>query len=118
MPNAYWKDKDSYRSQPRPYGWKAIRERIIARDGGVCQMPQDSQGITRCGRPGNQVDHIVPVFMAKSQQELERLEQDDNLWLLCVSCHRRKTSSEAGKESQRRRPKRRREPERHPGLID
>lgn len=118
MPNAYWKDKDSWRSEPRRKGWKQTRKRIIARDGGVCQWPMDAQGFTRCGQPGNEVDHIIPVFTGKSDAERELLERDDNLRLLCRPHHRYKTASDAGKESQRRRPKRQRPPERHPGIID
>lgn len=112
MPNAYWKDKDSYRSAPRPKGWKRIRERIIARDGGVCQWVMDTHTPEhRCGKPGTDVDHIVPVFQGGT-------DDDSNLRLLCRDHHRRKTSSDAGKASAAKRPKRRRPPERHPGLID
>jgi 5-methylcytosine-specific restriction protein A len=110
MPNAYWQDKNTYRSQPRPKGWKKIRERIIARDGGLCQWPTDSQGLTRCGEPGTDVDHIVPAFRGGT-------DTDDNLWLLCPEHHRHKTSSDAGRESWKNRPRRQRPPERHPGLI-
>ncbi|HEU5024644.1 MAG TPA: HNH endonuclease signature motif containing protein [Spirillospora sp.] len=118
MPNAYWKDKASWRKWPRPKGWKATRKRIIARDGGVCQWSMDAQGTTRCGQPATDVDHIVPVFTANSEAELERLEQDHNLRLLCTTHHRRKTSSDAGKASAASRPTRSRPRERHPGLID
>ncbi|MGW5411855.1 HNH endonuclease [Actinomadura geliboluensis] len=118
MPNAYWKDKDSWRSSPLPKGWKQTRKRIITRDAGVCQWPLDAQDTTRCGQPGNQVDHIVPVFTAKTEAERELLERDDNLRLLCTPHHRHKTASDAGKASQAKRPKRQRPPEPHPGLIN
>ncbi|WP_433465805.1 HNH endonuclease [Spirillospora sp. CA-128828] len=119
MPDGYWqRDDSSWRSQPRAKDWKRTRQRIIARDAGVCQWPTDAQGTARCGAPGTDVDHIVPVFMAKTEAELELLERDSNLRLLCGPHHRHKTASDAGRASQAKRPKRKRDPEPHPGLIN
>ena len=51
--------------------WRKIRERIIARDGGMCQM---------CGMEGDSVDHIVPRSRGGG-------DEDFNLQLLCRSCN-------------------------------
>lgn len=108
MPNAYWNDRTSRRTKPRPKGWKKIRERIIKRDGGICQHRTEDGPI--CGQPARNVDHIVPVHLGGS-------DDDANLQLLCDPHERRKTSSEAGKAAQAKRIPRKRPAEQHPGLL-
>ena len=51
--------------------WRKIRQRIVLRDGGVCQM---------CGMEGDSVDHIVPRSHGGT-------DEDYNLQLLCTSCN-------------------------------
>ncbi len=52
--------------------WRKIRQRILQRDGYVCQM---------CGvEEANSVDHIVPRLMGGG-------DEDWNLQTLCTSCN-------------------------------
>jgi len=52
--------------------WRKIRQRILQRDGYVCQM---------CGvEEANSVDHIVPRLMGGG-------DEDWNLQTLCQSCN-------------------------------
>lgn len=60
------------------------RERIRARDCGLCQECK-RQGKTTLGGP---VDHIVPLWKGGS-------DDDDNKEVLCVPCHDAKTAREA-----------------------
>lgn len=68
-----------------PADWPAIRTRIIARDGGVCQLPDPGTGLI-CGAPGTDVDH-------RRRGDDHR---DTNLWLLCTAHHGRKSAAEGG----------------------
>jgi 5-methylcytosine-specific restriction endonuclease McrA len=56
-----------------PKGWRAIRERILKRDGYTCQ---------RCGTNEGQmhIDHIVP-------KRLNGSDLDENLQTLCRNCN-------------------------------
>jgi 5-methylcytosine-specific restriction endonuclease McrA len=59
------------------------RQAVLRRAGGACE---------RCGRSGPlEVDHIVPLSSARSQDEIDRLNERDNLRALCTWCHRQKT---------------------------
>lgn len=61
--------------------WQRQRRRIIHREHGRCQV---------CGRgDSRQVDHIIPVFFSKKEQV-----SDEELQLLCESCHGKKSSFE------------------------
>ena len=51
--------------------WRKIRQRIINRDRGLCQM---------CGNEGDSVDHITPRSQGGT-------DEDFNLQLLCRSCN-------------------------------
>ncbi|MGJ3559618.1 HNH endonuclease [Streptomyces sp. INA 01156] len=71
--------RTSARNSSRPRDWAKRRTRTLARDRFTCRQ---------CGaREHLEVDHIVPVARGGSW-ELE------NLWVLCRSCHRRKTYDE------------------------
>jgi 5-methylcytosine-specific restriction protein A len=52
--------------------WQRLREQVLARDGGRCQL---------CGQPAQQVDHIVPRADGGS-------DALDNLRAVCGRCHR------------------------------
>lgn len=79
-----------------PKGWASIRRRILERDEGICHV---------CHRGGaDQVDHVVPGD-DHSDGNLAAIHDDP--------CHRAKSSAEGAAA----RPKRKREVERHPGLI-
>lgn len=94
----------STRRHRLPPNWSAIRARILQRDGHRCTWIEHGQ---RCAERGTDVDHIRPGD-----------DHDDaNLRTLCQTHHKAKSSSEGGKASARKRAKRTREPEPHPGLI-
>lgn len=63
------------------WAWQAIRERIIARDGG-CVMAGPHSGPLR-------VDHIVPLSRGGTNE-------DSNLRALCLDHHRRVTPGGGG----------------------
>ncbi|MER7794892.1 HNH endonuclease [Streptomyces sp. NPDC097640] len=96
------------RSAPLPKGWARIRQRILRRDGWVCQWPVATGGL--CGEPANQVDHKVGAA-----QDVD-CHSDSNLWSLCEWHHNRKTGAEASAVAHAK-PPRRRPAEDHPGLI-
>ena len=59
---------------------RAIRQRIMLRDGYTCQV---------CGRvtADGQVDHKTPLHLGGA-------ESDENRWYLCTVCHDEKTEQE------------------------
>ena len=84
---------DRYRGVPA-----AQANRIRRRDNHTCQ---------RCGRPGHDVDHIDNVAE-------DGTDDDDNLQVLCTSCHNIKTQSEATRAKRRGRYL---TAEAHPGIV-
>lgn len=96
--------ENSTRRLKLPPSWKALRQKILARDGWQCTWTHHGD---RCTRRATDVDHITPG--------------DDhtpsNLRALCSPHHRAKSSSEGGKASARKRVKRARPTESHPGTI-
>ena len=63
--------KSALRSNGSTTQWRKLREIVIRRDAGTCQL---------CGMEGSHVDHIIP----------RRLGGDDslsNLQLLCAACN-------------------------------
>jgi 5-methylcytosine-specific restriction protein A len=83
-------------SAPRPgvverkRGWAGVkdRERIRARDCGLCQQCR-RDGKTTIGHP---VDHIVPLWKGGS-------DDDSNKETLCTPCHDAKTAREAAERA-------------------
>ncbi|MER6102388.1 HNH endonuclease [Streptomyces sp. NPDC001832] len=72
-------NRTSARNASRPSDWHKRRARTLARDRFTCQQ---------CGSHKElEVDHIVPVARGGSWEP-------DNLWVLCKTCHKRKTYSE------------------------
>jgi len=65
--------------------WKKAREIIKIRDNGLCQQCLKDKRITI----GTIVDHIIPI-----KQDWNKRLDEDNLQLLCQSCHNKKTGNE------------------------
>lgn len=63
--------------------WQTIRERIIRRDKGLCQVCLQQGRVKK----GVEVDHKVPLHKGGSNR-------DSNLWLLCNDCHDEKSLDE------------------------
>lgn len=100
--------ESSNRRDRLPADWKAIRARILARDGHRC-VATISDG-SRCKLRANQVDHIIP----------NDDDSDSNLQSLCEPHHRAKSSGEGAAAYHARvarNKKRMRRQERHPGLL-
>lgn len=78
-------DKARGTRHQRGYGsaWDKIRERILQRDGGVCQ-PCLRHGLVHVGHA---VDHIVPREQGGS-------DDDSNLQVICRPVHQAKTDAE------------------------
>ena len=75
----------SYRYDGR---WRSVRQHVLERDGGVCQLRLDG-----CLTTASEVDHIADVTMGGAVLE------PDNCRAVCGPCHRRHTSREAGTDS-------------------
>lgn len=88
-----------WRTAPLPPDWPARRLAVLERDGWTCRLRGP-----RCEGAANECDHIG----ANTDHRLE------NLQAACRTCHRSKT----GRQGRAAQPKRKREPEPHPGFID
>lgn len=64
--------------------WRRKRERILKRDGYLCQPCKRRDTLTLA----KEVDHIVPVAEGGT-------DEDDNLEAICKPCHQCKTQGEA-----------------------
>ncbi len=73
-------------STERGYGhaWKVRRDRIMKRDGGLCQLCKQAGLLVLA----QEVDHIVSRAAGGT-------DDDDNLRALCVPHHRAKTSDDS-----------------------
>ena len=102
---------DAYTAAPQPWAgstrahrlpgdWKRRRLRVRSRAGGQCEWTTDDG---RCPAPGNECDHIGDG----ANHDLA------NLRWLCHPHHARRTQAQA----QAARPRLRRTPEPHPGLL-
>ena len=60
--------------------WGRLREYVLARDNWICRS---------CGEFGNEVDHIEPW-----SKDDRLFWKQDNLQVLCKTCHSRKTMKE------------------------
>jgi len=76
--------------EDRP-GWADLRQQAGDRDNWTCRICKTVGSPTTC-----QVDHIIQYSRYKRPVDANRLE---NLWTLCIPCHRRKTESERRMES-------------------
>ncbi len=81
-----WSHERTARERGYGWAWAQLRERVLARDCGLCQP------CLRAGRvtAAREVDHVL----SKAQGG-----DDDmgNLQSICVECHQRKTSEETGR---------------------
>lgn len=71
--------------------WRLLRMKILRRDRFSCQLCGDrrSRVKTKTRYKRNlQVDHKVPLFKGGSEFD------ESNLWTLCLTCHREKTTAE------------------------
>ncbi len=76
-----WKDSTRSSSFLKSAEWQRQRRRIIFREKGFCQL---------CNAPDSRhVDHVIPVWYTKREQVT-----DDELQLLCETCHGKKSSFE------------------------
>lgn len=99
------------RSEPLPKGWARIRERILSRDAHACQWIKQDGSDEKCGEPARHVDHILNAARGGG-------DQDANLQALCIYHHGVKTGAEgAAAAAANPQPTRRRDPEKHPGML-
>lgn len=114
MAGTWKKDPTSWRTTPRPRGWKTtLVPKIKARDQGQCtwiESEPDGGHWTmkghpdQCPNPGRDVDHIGPPDN----------HHIDNLRLLCAQHHKVRSAKQAV-EARTPRPPRTRTPAPHPG---
>lgn len=93
----------STRRERLPREWRRIRATVLDRAGYRCEWTRTDTD-TRCIELASDVDHIV----RGDDHSLE------NLQALCRYHHARKSSREGAQVANARRPRVRREPERHP----
>lgn len=85
--------KESRQSRGYDSAWERTRQRVVERDGGMCQECRRG-GRTAIGR---EVDHIVPKAEAEKRGwPRSRRDALANLQLLCTECHRAKTARDNG----------------------
>jgi 5-methylcytosine-specific restriction protein A len=80
------------KTQPKTQTVERPRGRILQRLRGrimqgqpLCRMCDEKGLVT----PGAEMDHIVPLFMGGTND-------DENLQMLCVECHRKKSADDLG----------------------
>ena len=56
--------------------WKELRRKVLERDNYTCVI---------CGKPAEEIDHIVPISMGGAMFDM------NNLQSLCKQCHKEKT---------------------------
>jgi len=76
--------------EERP-GWADIKRRAQERDGWTCRLCKKPVTPETC-----EVDHIIRYSRHKRPVDANRLE---NIWTLCIDCHRSKTELEQQRES-------------------
>ncbi|WP_395105265.1 HNH endonuclease [Actinomadura sp. SCN-SB] len=96
------KPSGPWRRTPLPPQWPRLRRAVLERDGHTCRI----QG-PRCQGRATEVDHIQPGDN----------HDPNNLQAVCTPCHATKTGKENAARLNASRPRRRREPEPHPGIL-
>lgn len=96
MTRPAWRQNAGVSAAQRGYGaeWQRIRLVVLGQEP-RCQV---------CGQRATEVDHIVPKAKGGTDARM-------NLRSLCGPCHRTKTARDSRPAS------RKRDPERHPGLL-
>lgn len=86
-------DRSRGTSKERGYGWEwqKLRERILKRDCGLCQLCREAGRII----VATHVDHKVPKAHGGT-------DSDENLQALCAACHKAKTAREKSQPRGRR----------------
>ena len=81
------------------YAWTKVRDEVMERDCGLCQVCQRAGRVT----VASQVDHIISKANC-ARMKWTRAQTDDksNLQAICKPCHLVKTEEEQGK---RKRPR-------------
>jgi len=80
------KSKVVERERGRP--WMRRRQRIMERDGYLCQTCSKSGKVT----VAEEVDHIIPLSVGGR-------DDDGNLQAICKECHQSKTTAEGGERA-------------------
>lgn len=78
-----------------------LRKKIRQRDNHTCQQ---------CGKPGNEVDHIIPISQGGT-------DHPNNLQVLCATCHTTKTRTEQHAGTRRKQALLHLPTEQHPGIT-
>ncbi|WP_078344890.1 HNH endonuclease [Mycobacteroides chelonae] len=94
-----WSSSD--RKHRLPPDWGAICKRILSRDNYTCRLR-----LLGCLDTASEVDHIIP----------NDDHSDENLRAVCRFCHSKKSSAEGHARQRELRARRKRPPERHPGI--
>lgn len=68
--------------------WKKVRNLIKIRENGLCQQCLSEKRIT----VGTIVDHIIPMSV-----DWDKRLEENNLQLLCIECHNKKTAEDLQK---------------------
>lgn len=98
-----WTAQPSGRKARLPANWKAIRLRILKRDGSRCTHYDDGH---RCPTVATDVHHVG----------LDNDHRDSNLASLCGWHHARESARQGG-AARAAKGSERRKPEKHPGLV-
>lgn len=68
------------RPRPDDATWRALRRRVLYRDGWRCRIRRWRGVGPRCGKPAEVVDHIIPLWWEGSNRE-------ENLQASCWHCN-------------------------------
>ena len=78
-----WQKSQSAAQRGNGWAWGDIRRRVLRRDAYRC---------VKCRKPGNEVDHIIPV--ARCAELGINPHELGNLQTLCHGCHAEKTEAD------------------------
>jgi len=84
-------DNDPWTGFERRPGWADTKRKAQERDDWTCRICKKAVTPETC-----QVDHVIQYHRYKRPVDANRLE---NLWTLCIECHKIKTESDRRRES-------------------